>query len=73
LSSERRLHITDVFRLLFPHHVDHLDAAENDPSAVNALEAEHGPDPALDTPMILLNAIVEVAALPDPDWLQPSP
>ena len=33
-------------------------------------EAEHGPDPALDSTVVLFNPIIEVLALPDADRLQ---
>jgi hypothetical protein len=43
--------------------VDHLDATQDRPRAVYALESEHEPDPPLDGPMILRDAIVRAS-----DW-----
>jgi hypothetical protein len=59
-----------VLRLSFAHHVHHLDPAQDCPGAVYGLEPEHRPNPPLDGTMILLNAIVEISALSDPDRLQ---
>ena len=73
LLGERWLPIAGVVRLLFAHHVDHLDPAEDHTGGVDRLEPEHRSDPPLDSPMILLNSIIQVAALPDPDWLEPAP
>lgn len=52
--------------------MDQLDAGENDLGTRHGLEAEHGPNAALDAPMILFDPIVEVLALADADRLQGS-
>jgi hypothetical protein len=70
LLGERQLLIASIFRLSFAHHVDHLDTAQDRTSAVHGLEPEHRPHPSLNGPMILLNPIVQVAALANPDLLQ---
>ena len=57
-------------RLLFAHHVDHLDAAQPDLGTRHRLEAEHGLDAALDASMILFDPIIAVLARTDPDRLQ---
>jgi hypothetical protein len=50
--------------------VDHFDPAEDDAGTAQRLEPEHGPDPPLDSPMILLDAIVEVGTLADANGFQ---
>jgi hypothetical protein len=61
--------IAGILRLPFAHHVDHLDAAQNDTSAHGRLEAKHWPDAPLDGAMILLNTIIEVGTLADANGL----
>ncbi|MDF2810694.1 MAG: hypothetical protein K0S56_1725 [Microvirga sp.] len=73
LLSERWLTIAGIFRLLFAHHVNHLDTIKDNASAGNGLEPEHCPYPPLDGTMILLDAIVQVGALADSDRLQLPP
>jgi hypothetical protein len=51
----------------------HLDAGKDCRGTSHRLENEHGPDPALDAPMVLLDAVVQILALPDADWLQRPP
>lgn len=63
LLSDRRIGIVGIPRLSFAHHVDHLDTGQHNGRGRLRLEAEHGPDAALDAPMILLNTIVQVLAL----------
>ena len=70
LLSERRLLSAGVFRLSFSHHVHHFDAAKDRASAVQGLEPHHRANPLLDSPMILLDPIIQVAALADADRLQ---
>jgi hypothetical protein len=53
--------------------VDHLDAGKDRRGAGHRLETEHGPDPALNAPMVLLDAVVQILALPDADRLQRPP
>jgi hypothetical protein len=67
---EGRLRIPGILRLSFAHHVDHLDSTQHHPRRGSRLEAEHRPNPPLDSTMILLDAIVEVGTLPDSDRLQ---
>lgn len=73
LLGERRVRIEGVPRLSFAHHVDHLDAGQGDRGGVRRFETEHRPHPALDAPMILLDAVIEVLALADADRLRPAP
>lgn len=58
LLGERRVRIEGVPRLSFAHHVDHLDAGQGDSGGVRRFEIEHRPHPALDAPMILLDAVI---------------
>ncbi len=51
--------------LALADHVDEFDAAEDDGGRALGLEAEHRADPALDAPMVLLDPVVHVPALPD--------
>ena len=48
----------------------HLDTGENDFSACRRFEAEHGPNAALDAPMVLLDPVVEIFAPADADRVQ---
>ena len=61
------------FRLLFPHHMDQLDATQDHAGTVSGREAEHRSHAAFDGAVILLDAVIEVLALPDPDRLQLAP
>ncbi|KLK91634.1 hypothetical protein AA309_19115 [Microvirga vignae] len=70
LFGERRLAIAGIPRLLFAHHMNHLDAAQDHTGTARGLESEHGRNPPLDGPMILLNAIIEVGALSDANGFQ---
>jgi hypothetical protein len=49
--------------------VNHLDTIKDHTSTGDGLEPEHWPYSPLDRPMILLDPIIEVGTLPDPDWL----
>jgi hypothetical protein len=73
LLSQRRLWIAGVLRLSFPHHMNHLNTAQDHSSTGHRLEAEHRPDPPLDSPMILLDPVVETGTLPDSDRIQRAP
>ncbi len=55
-------------RLSLAHHMDHFDAFEYDPGTCNRLKAEHGADPALDAPMVLLYPVSEILALANANW-----
>ncbi len=57
-----------ILRLPLPHHVNHLNSAQDCPSAVHGLEAEHRANPSFDGTMILLDTIVEELTLPDLNW-----
>lgn len=70
LLAQGRIGIEGVSRLPLAHHVDHLDAEKDDGCGGRRFEAQHRPDLALDAPMVLLDPVIEVAALPDPDRLQ---
>ena len=70
LFGERQLLTAGIFRLLFTHHVDQLDAFQDHSGTVSRLEAEHWTYAAFDGTVILLNAVVEILTLPDPDRFQ---
>jgi hypothetical protein len=53
--------------LLFADHVHDFDTTKEDAGTTERLEPEHRPDDALDGPVILLDDIVEVLALPNRD------
>jgi hypothetical protein len=72
-SARDSCELRAYFACPFPHHVNHLDAAQDRPSGRDRLEPKHWSNPALDGPMILLDAIVQVGTLPDPDRLQIAP
>jgi hypothetical protein len=72
LLRERQLLTADIFRLLFTQHVNQLDPTQDQASTVSGLEAEHRTHTALDRAVILLNAIIEVLTLPDPDRFEPA-
>jgi len=56
-------HISPVFR----HHVSHFNASQHGASAIYCLEAEHRSYRQLNRAVILLNEVVQILALPDPD------
>jgi hypothetical protein len=53
-------------------HGNHLDATQDSPGAVRGLETQHGTDASFDEAVILVDAGVQILALPDPDRLQPT-
>jgi len=53
--------------------VDHLDPGQGHSRARERLETQHRSHPALDAPMILLDAVVEVSALADENPLRRAP
>ncbi|MET3662810.1 hypothetical protein ABID44_003161 [Aquamicrobium ahrensii] len=54
------------------HHVGHFNTAQDSRCARGRFEAEHVPDPALDAPVILLDAVAKILTLADTDPLQRS-
>jgi len=48
--------------MLLGQHVNQFNTGKRDPGGGFGLGAEHRPDPALDTAVILLNGIVHVFA-----------
>jgi hypothetical protein len=70
LISEGQMLIAGILRLLFAHHVNHLDPAEDHASAGNGLEPKHWPYSPLNGTMILLDVIIEIGTLSDTDGLQ---
>jgi len=48
--------------------VHQLDATEQDARTAKVLEAKHRSSQALDSPMVLLNNVVQVLDLPKGDW-----
>ena len=73
LLGERQLLIAGLVRLLFTQHMNQLDAAQDHAGAFSGLEAEHRTHAAFDGAVILLDAVIEVLGLPDPDRLQLAP
>jgi hypothetical protein len=59
-----------VLCLSFPYHVNHFNARQDSCCVGDRFEAQHGPDPALDSTVVLFNPVIEVLALPDADRLQ---
>jgi len=72
LLGERQLPIAGIFRLLFAQHMDQLDATQDHAGTVNGLEAGHQSHASFDGAVILLDAVIEVLTLPDPDRLEPA-
>src|SRR5918997_2051753 len=72
LLRERQLLTAGIFRLLFTQHMNQLDATQDHAGTVSRLEAEYRTHAAFDGAVILLNAVIEVLTLPDPDWLEPA-
>jgi hypothetical protein len=70
LLGEGELRTAGILRLSFPYHVNHLDATQDRPSGCHRLESEHRSNPPLNSAMILLDAVIQVTALPDPNRLQ---
>ena len=58
LLGERQLLIAGIFRLLFAHHMDQLDATYDHPGTISGLEAEHWTHAAFDGAVILLDAVI---------------
>jgi hypothetical protein len=73
LLGERQLLTAGIFRLLFTHHMDQLDTTQDHAGTVSGLEAEHRSHAAFDGAVILLDAVIEILALPDLDRLQLAP
>jgi DDE domain/Helix-turn-helix domain len=51
-------------KLSLPHHRHRFETRQSSPRGMETAEAEPGPDKALDTPVVLLDDVVEVFALP---------
>jgi hypothetical protein len=58
---------TLVFHLSVGDHVRHLDAAQQDAGTPEILEPKHGAGTPFDRPMVLLDEVVEIFGLADPD------
>jgi hypothetical protein len=54
----------NLSNLSLPHHRHGLEARQRLPRRTETAEAEPRPDKALDTPVVLLDDVVEVFALP---------
>ncbi len=67
LLGDRGTPKAGILRLLFAHHVDHLDPTQDRTGAGDRLKAEHWPHSPLNSAMILFNAVIAVGTLPDPD------
>jgi hypothetical protein len=73
LLGERQLLPAGILRLLFAQHTDQLDATQDHAGTVSRFETKHQSHAAFDGAVILLNAVIEVLALLDPDRLEPTP
>jgi hypothetical protein len=73
LLFETWLGIKGASRLSLAHHVKHFYAAQRNGSACKGLEAQHGANTMLDPATVLFDAVIEVRALPDTDWLKRTP
>jgi hypothetical protein len=51
-------------QLSLPHHRHRFETRQSSPRGMETAEAEPRPDKALDTPVVLLDDVVEVFALP---------
>jgi len=56
-----------TLHLFFGDHVHAFDATQKDAGTAKILEPQHRPRAALDRPMVLLDEIVEILGLADPD------
>ena len=54
----------NLSKLSLPHHRHRFETRQSSPRGMETAEAEPGPDKALDTPVVLLDDVVEVFALP---------
>ncbi len=71
-TAWRELLIAGIFRLLFTHHMDQLDATQDHSGTVSGLEAEHRTHTAFDGAVILLNVVIEIYSKSHP-WLKRVP
>jgi hypothetical protein len=72
LLGERQRLTAGIVRLLFTQHMNQLDATQDHAGTVSGLEAKHRSHASFDGAVILLNAVIEVLTLPDPDRLEPA-
>ena len=70
---ETWLGIKGVSRLSLAHHVEHFYAAQRNGRAYKGLETQHRAHTMLDSAMVLFDAVIELRALPDTDWLKRTP
>jgi hypothetical protein len=54
----------NLSNLSFPHHRHRFETRQSSPRGMEPAEAEPRPDKALDTPVVLLDDVVDVFALP---------
>ena len=54
----------NLLKLSLPYHRHRFETRQSSPRGMETAEAEARPDKALDTPMVLLDDVVEVFALP---------
>jgi hypothetical protein len=54
----------NLSNLSLPHHRHGFETRQSSPRGMEAAEAEPRPDKALDAPVVLLDDVVEVFALP---------
>lgn len=59
-----------ILRLPLANHVNHLDPIRDHTGSGHRLESEHRSDLPFDDRVILLNAIVEISALPNANGFQ---
>ncbi len=67
MISGGRMGPASALHLFFRDHVHNLNAGQKDPGRAKSLEPQHGPRSSLDRPMVLLDQVIEIFGLADPD------
>ena len=73
MLGEGRLRIGTIIGLLFAHHVNHFDPAQDHTRTGGGLEPEHRPYSSFYASVVLLYAIVEVTVLSNSNWRLSAP
>jgi hypothetical protein len=58
---------SSTLHLSFGDREHNLNAAQQDPGTAKSFESQHGSHTSLDRPMVLLDKVVEIFGLEDPD------
>ena len=56
-----------TLHLPFRDHMHYLNAGQKDPGTAKSLEPQHGPRASLDRTMVLLDQVIKICGLADPD------